>query len=117
MILRSVLSCALSFCAIADKILLLVKRLAKKLSQLGVNRLRIIVTQETQTGVDLFLQQNAVRFGKTRQHLNEQRQQIRPFRNTARFAQGAAHPAPARPSHPIGKRGHPLDCAVDFIGD
>ena len=97
------------------KVLLLVKRLPKKLAQLRVDRFRIIVAKEPKARVDLLLEQNAVRFRKTRQHLNEKRQQIRPLRNAARLAQGAAHPAPAPPLDPIGKRSHALDRAVDFV--
>ena len=53
-----------------SEVLLLVKRLSEQLSQLGVNRLRVIVPQETKARVDLFLEYNAVRFGETRQYLN-----------------------------------------------
>src|SRR4029450_10745001 len=60
----------------------LIKRLSKQLSQLRVNRLRIIVTQKTEARVDLFLQQNTVCFGETRQHLNQQGQQVWPLRDT-----------------------------------
>ena len=99
------------------EILLLVKRLPEELAQLRVDRFRIIVTKEPKARVDLFLEQNAVRLRKARQHLNEQRQQIRPLRNAARFAQGAAHPAPAPPLDPVGKRSHALHGAVDFVCD
>jgi len=54
------------------------KALAEQLSQLGINRLRIIVTQETKARVDLFLKYDTVGFGKTRQYLNQQGQQIWP---------------------------------------
>ena len=74
------------------EILLLVKRLPEKFAQLRVNRFRIIVTQKAKARVDFFLEQNAVGFGKTGQHLDEKRKQVRSFRNTARFAQSAPDP-------------------------
>ena len=118
MILRSVLNCALSFCAIAAKILLLVKRLPKKLAQLGVNRFRIIVTQKAEARVDLFLEQNAVGFGETRQHLDQQAAagSVLPKRCAACARRAASRRRPA-PSQTIGKRRDLLHRAIDFIRD
>ena len=98
------------------EVLLLVKRLAKQLSQLGVNRFRIVVTQKAEARVDLFLHDDAVGFGETRQHLNQQRQEVRPFRDTARLAQCPTHQPAASSSHPIRQRDYPLHRAVDLIG-
>ena len=117
MILRSVLNCSAELLRHRGEILLLVKRLPKQLPQLGVNRLRIIVTQKTEARVDLFLEQNTVCFGETRQHLDQQGQQVWPLRDAARLAQSPAHPAAPGPPHPIGKRSHPLHRAIDFICD
>ena len=97
------------------KVLLLVKRLPEQLPQLGIDSLRIIITQKTEARVDLFLHYHAVRFGETRQDLDQQRQQVRSLRNAAGFAQHPAHPAPAGSPHPISKRGHSLHSAVDLI--
>src|SRR5437667_3416204 len=83
------------------EVLLLVKRLPKQLSQLGVNRFRIIVAEKTEARVDLFLEYNTISFGETREYLDQQGQQIWPLRNTARLPQRPAHPAAASPSHPI----------------
>src|SRR4029077_4123360 len=83
---------------------------------LGINRLRIIVTQEAEAGVDLFFQQNAIGFRKTGQHLDQQRQQIRPFRNAPGLTHGPPHPAATLPLHAIRKRGHALHYAIDSIG-
>ena len=44
------------------EVLLFVKRLTKQLPELRVDRFRIIVTKEPETGVDFFFEQNAVRF-------------------------------------------------------
>ena len=117
MILRSVPKLRRKLLRHGREVLLFVKRLPEKLAQLRINRLGIIVTQEAEAGVDLLFEQNAVRFRKARQHLDEKRQQIRSLRNAARFAQGAPHPAPAPPLQPIGKRRHPLHGAVDFVCD
>ena len=117
MILRSVLSEARELLRHGGEILLLVERLPKEHAQLGVNRFRIIVAQEAKARIDLLLEKNAVGFGEAGQHLDEQRQQVRPFRNAARFAHGPAHPAPAPPSQPLGQRRDPLDGAIDFIRD
>ena len=99
------------------QILLLVKRLPEKLAQLGINGLGIVVTQKSKTRVDFLLQQNAVGLGKARQHLDEQRQQVRPFRNTARLAQGAPHQAPALAPHAIRERRYLLHRAVQLFRD
>src|SRR5439155_25455040 len=88
------------------------KRLPEQLSQLGVNRLWIIITEEAETRVDLFLHYHAVRFRETRQYLDQQRQQIWPLRNAAGLAQCPAHPTAASSSHAIRKGGHPLHSAV-----
>ena len=53
------------------KVLLLVKRLAKKLTQLGVDGFRIIVAKKPEARIDFLLEQNAIRLRKTRQHLDE----------------------------------------------
>jgi hypothetical protein len=53
-----------------SEVLLLVKRLPEQLSQLGVNRLRIVITQEAEARVDLFLHDHAVGLRETRQDLN-----------------------------------------------
>src|SRR5216117_3768766 len=80
---------------------------AKQLSQLGVNRFRIVVTQKAEARVDLFLHDDAVGFGETRQHLNQQRQEVRPFGDTARLAQCPTHETTASSSHPIRQRDYP----------
>ena len=98
-----------------SEVLLLVKRLPKQLSQLGVNRLWIIVAKETQARVDLLLHYHAVCFRETRQDLDQQRQQVRPLRNAARLPQCPAHPATTSPPHTIRKGGHPLHSAIDLI--
>jgi len=98
------------------EILLLVKSLAKQLSQLGVNRFRIVVTQKAEARIDLFLHDDAVGLGETRQHLNQQRQEVRPFRDTARFAQCPTHQTTASSSHAIRQRDDPLHGAVDLVG-
>ena len=95
---------------------MLVKRLAEKHPQLGIDRLRIIVTQEAEAGVDLFLEQDAVRLGEAGQHLDEQREQVRPLGYAARLAQRASHPALASSPQPVGKGRYALDGAVDSIG-
>ena len=95
------------------EVLLLVKRLPKKHPQLRVDRLRIIVTKEAEAGVDFLFEQDAVRLGEAGQHLDEQREQIRPLGHAARFAQRASHPAPASSPQPVGKRRYALDGAVD----
>ncbi len=97
------------------EILLLVERLPEKHPQLRINRFRIIVTQEAEAGVDLFLEQNAVRFGETGQHLDEEREQVRALRDTARFAHRAPHPAPAPAPPAVGERRDELHRPVDFI--
>jgi hypothetical protein len=99
------------------EILLLVKRLAEELAQLGVNCFRIIVTKEPETGVDLLLEQDAVCLRKTGQHLDEEGQKIWPLRDAARLAQSPPHPSPAPPLDAIGKRGDLLDRAVNFVCD
>ncbi len=99
------------------QVLLLVKRLPEELAQLRVDRFRVIVAKEPKARIDFFLEQNAVRLRKARQHLDEKRQQIRPLGNAARFAQSATHPAPASPLDPVGKRSHALHCAVDLVCD
>ena len=98
------------------EVLLLVQRLPEQLSQLGVNRFRIIVTQKTKAGVDLFLHDDAIGLRETRQHLDQQRQQVGPLGDTARLAQGATHQTAPSSSHAIRKRDYPLHGAVDLIG-
>ena len=97
------------------EILLLVERLAEEHPQLGINGFRIIVAQEAEAGVDLLLEQNAVRFGEAGQHLDEEREEIRALRHTARFAHRAPHPAPAAASPAVGQRSDALHRAIDFI--
>src|SRR5204862_4201495 len=97
------------------QILLLIKRLTKELAQLRVDRFRIIVTKKSQARVDFLLEQNAIRFRKTGQNLNEKRQKIRSLRNTARFAKSTTHPASASPLDSIGKRRDTLHRAINFV--
>ena len=99
------------------QVLLFVKRLTEELAQLGVNGFGIIVAQKPETRIDFFLEQNAIRFRETRQHLNEQRQQVRTLRNAPRFAQGAPHQTPALAPHAICERRHFLHRAVKFFRD
>ena len=99
------------------EVLLLVKRLPEKFAQLGINRFRIIVTQKAKARVDLFLEQNAVRFGKTGQHLDQKREQVRSFRNTARPAQSAPEQTTTAPSQAIGKRRDALHRAIDSVSN
>jgi hypothetical protein len=68
------------------QILLLVKGLPEKLTQLRINGFRIIVSQKTKARVYFLFQQHAVGFRKTGQHLDKQRKQVWTFRNAARFA-------------------------------
>jgi hypothetical protein len=56
------------------EILVLVQRLPEQLSQLRVNRFRIIVAQETKARVNLFFQKNSIRLRKTGENLNQQGQ-------------------------------------------
>ena len=60
-------------CCHDRKILLLVKRLAEQLSQLGVNRLRVIVPEKSQTRIDLLFKNPAVDFRKASQYLDQKR--------------------------------------------
>ena len=99
------------------QILLLVKRLPEKLAELGINGFGIIVPQKSKTRVNFFFQQDAVGFGKTRQHLDQHRQQVRTFRNAARLAQRAPHQAPALPPHAIRERRYLLHRAIQFFRD
>ncbi len=69
------------------EVLIFVERLAEKLAQLGIDGLRIIVAQEAERRVDLLLEHLAVRLGKRREHLDEQRQQVRAFRGRQPLAQ------------------------------
>ena len=92
-------------------------RSPEKLAQLGVNGFRVIVPQKSEAGVDFLFQQNAVGFGKTRQHLDQHRQQVRTFRNAARLAQRAPHQAPALPPHAIRERRYLLHRAIQFFRD
>ncbi len=99
------------------EILLLVERLPKEHAQLRVNRFRIVVAQKAKARIDLLLEKNAIGFGETRQYLDEQRQQVRPLRDAARFTHRPAHPTPAPPPQPPGQRGDPLDGAIDSISE
>ena len=67
-------------------------------------------------GLALNLQEDTVGLRKTRQNLDEERQEVWALGHAARLAERAPHPTPALPLHPIGERRHALDGAIDLIG-
>ena len=97
------------------EILLFVKRLPKKHAQLGVDGLRVIVAEKAEAGVNFLLEENAIGFGEARQHLNEEREEIRRLRHAPRFAHGASHPESTATPQPPGERSYALDRAIDFV--
>ena len=98
------------------EILLLVKRLAKELSQFGVNGFRIVVAQKAQAGVDFLLEELSLHPREGREHLDERRQQIRAFGDRARLAhQPAHHPATASPRSG-GQKKKPFEPTLSAAG-
>ena len=71
------------------EVLLFVQGLAEKLAQFGVDRLGIVVAQESEARIDFLLEEFAVHARETGQHLDEQGEKVRAFRHGARTAQGA----------------------------
>ena len=98
--MRSVLSSAASFLAIDAQVLVLVERLAKELAQFRIDRLRVVVAQKTERGIDFLFEHLAVGLGKGRQHLDEQREQVRALGHRPRLAHQTAAHVVRQPAHP-----------------
>ena len=98
-----------------EQVVLFIERLAKKLPQLGVNRLWIIVAQKAERRINLILEHHAIDLGKSRQHFDQQWQQVRPFADGPRFAHRAPRQFPRAAAKPVTERRQTADAVTDFV--
>jgi hypothetical protein len=94
------------------EVLFLLQSIAEQLAELGVNGIRVVITQKAEAGVDLLLEQFAIDAGEGCEDLDQRRQEVWAFDDGAGFPLDSAKNVPALRLEAGGESKRALESAL-----